>query len=52
MDSKALTKIQTVALITIILFAVVASDAAYVLWIRNQPSAEDIKIGLCADLDM
>jgi len=52
LDYKALTKMQSAILIAIILVATVGGGTAYVLWINNQPSAEDIKIGICADLDM
>ena len=51
MDSKALTKIQSTALIAIIVVAAVGGGAAYVLWRANQPPPEDIRIGICADLD-
>ena len=51
MDSKALTKIQSAVLITIILVAAVGGGAAYVIWSASQPPPENIKIGICADLD-
>ena len=51
MDSKALTKIQSVALIAIIVVAAVGGGVAYVLWGRPAQSAETIRIGVCADLD-
>ena len=51
MDARALTKIQSVVLIAVIVFAAVGGGAAYVLWSANQPPPEDIRIGVCADLD-
>lgn len=51
MDSKALTKIQSVALIAIIVVAAVGGSAAYFLWSGPAQSAENIRIGVCADLD-
>ena len=52
MDSRALTKVQSAALVAIIVVAVVGGGAAYVFWGANQPPLEDIRIGVCADLDM
>ena len=52
MDSRALTKIQSVALIAIIVVAAVGGGAGYVLWSASQPPREDIRIGICADIDM
>ena len=51
LDSKALTKIQTAALIAIIVVAAIAGSAAYVLWSGPTQSAETIRIGVCGDLD-
>jgi branched-chain amino acid transport system substrate-binding protein len=51
LDSKALTKIQSAALITIIIVAAVAGSLAYTLWSRPAQSTENIRIGVCADLD-
>ena len=51
LDSKALTKIQSIILIAIIAVAAVGG-AAYVLWDGSNQSSESIKIGLCADLNM
>lgn len=51
MDSKALTKIQAVALVAIVLVAAVGGSAAYVLWSGQVQSAETIKIGVLGDLD-
>ena len=52
LDSKALTKIQSITLIAIIVVAAVAGSAAYVLWNGPAQSTETIKIGVCGDLDM
>ena len=51
MDSKALTKIQSVALIAIIIVAAVGGGIAYVLLNTNKQAWEPIRIGVCADLD-
>ena len=51
LDSKALTKIQEVALLTIIMVAAVGGGAGYVLWRASLPPPEDILIGVSADLD-
>ena len=47
-----MTKVQSAALIAVVLVAAVGGGGAYVLWSANQPAPEDIRIGLCADLDM
>jgi branched-chain amino acid transport system substrate-binding protein len=52
LDSKALTKIQSAALITIIIVAAVAGSLAYMLWSGPAQSTENIRIGVCGDLDM
>jgi branched-chain amino acid transport system substrate-binding protein len=52
LNSKALTKIQSAALIAIIVVAAVAGSAAYILWSGPAQSAENIRIGVCGDLDM
>ena len=52
MDSKALTKIQTVALIAIIVVAAVGGSAAYYLLNGKTQATENIRIGVCSDLDM
>jgi branched-chain amino acid transport system substrate-binding protein len=52
LDSKALTKIQSITLIAIIVVAAVAGSAAYFLWSGPGQSAETIRIGVCGDLDM
>jgi len=51
LDSKALTKIQSITLIAIILIATIGGGVAYVLWNASQPPPEDIRVGICADLD-
>jgi branched-chain amino acid transport system substrate-binding protein len=51
LDSRALTKIQSASLIAIIVFAAVIGSAAYAFWLAPASSTENIKIGLCADLD-
>ncbi len=51
MDSKALTKLQSVALIAIIVVGAVAGSLAYTLWRGPAQSTETIRIGVCADLD-
>jgi branched-chain amino acid transport system substrate-binding protein len=50
LDPKALTKIQSIILIAIIVVAAVGV-AAYVLWDGSSQSSETIKIGVCADID-
>ena len=47
-NSGALTKIQSIILISIV---VVTAVAAYVLWSGEGESSETIKIGVLADLD-
>jgi len=47
LNSKALTKIQSIILIVVI---IVAGGAAYVLWSRDEHTSETIKIGILADL--
>ena len=50
LDSKALTKIQSIILIAIIAVAAVGG-VAYFFWIGKEPSSETIKIGFLGDLD-
>ena len=52
MDSKALTKIQTAALVAIIVVGAVGGSIAYMFWSSPASSTENIRIGVCADLDM
>ena len=51
LDSRALTKIQSITLIVIVILAVLGGAAAYILLNRQSPSSEKIKIGVLADLD-
>ena len=51
LGSKAVTKLQTVVLISIIVIAGVVGVAAYVLLSGQDQSSETIKIGVLADLD-
>jgi branched-chain amino acid transport system substrate-binding protein len=51
LDSTALTKIQTIILIAIIVVAAVGGGVAYVLLSGEQPYYETIKIGIIADID-
>ncbi len=51
LNSKALTKIQSLALIAIIVVAAVSGGAAFVLWKANPPLDKEIRIGICANLD-
>ncbi len=50
-DSRALTKVQSAALIAVIAVAAVGGGI-YFLWNRGTAVAETIRIGVCADLDM
>jgi len=52
LDSKALTKIQSITLITIILLAAVSGGAVYVLLSGEKQILEPIKIGILTDLDL
>ena len=51
MDSKALIKLKSTLLITIIIIAGVSGVLAYVLWSRPSQVTENIKIGFCGDLN-
>ena len=51
LDSKALTKVQSAVLITVIAVAAVGGSAAYYFLNVNTQAIEPIKIGVCADLD-
>ena len=51
LDSKALTKIQSIILIVVIVVATVGGIAAYILDGGEDQSSETIKIGVLADLD-
>ncbi|MGD9131479.1 MAG: ABC transporter substrate-binding protein [Candidatus Bathyarchaeota archaeon] len=50
LDSKALTKIQSVALIVVILVAALGGVAIYVFWDGDTQSTGTIKIGICTDI--
>ena len=50
MDSRALTKIQSIILVVTIIIAATVLGAAYVL-LSTPSKNEDIRIGICADLD-
>jgi len=52
LDSKALTKTQSIILIAIIVIAAVGGGAAYVLLSGDNQSSDTIKVGFLADLDM
>jgi branched-chain amino acid transport system substrate-binding protein len=51
LDSKAITKIQSIILIAIIVIAAVGGVVAYVLLDGEDQSSETIKIGILTDLD-
>jgi branched-chain amino acid transport system substrate-binding protein len=51
LDSKALTKIQSIILIAIIVVAVVGGVSAYILLDWEDESSDTIKIGVLTDLD-
>ena len=52
MDSRALTKIQSIILIFVIVIAGIGGIATYILYGGKDESSDTIKIGICADLDM
>jgi branched-chain amino acid transport system substrate-binding protein len=52
LNSRALTKLQSIILIAIIVVAAVGGGAAYVLLSREDQSEDPIRIGICADVDM
>jgi branched-chain amino acid transport system substrate-binding protein len=51
LNSKALAKIQSAALIAIIVVAAVVGGIAYILLNGEEQSADTIKLGVCADID-
>src|SRR5512139_3647158 len=51
LESKALTQVQSAVLISIVVIALVGGGAGYVLWRASLPPPEDIRIGICGDLD-
>ena len=50
LDPKALTKIQSIILIAIVVVAAVGGAVYYLLAPGNEQSADTIKIGLCVDI--
>ena len=50
-NSAALTKLHSIILIVVIVFASIGAVSIFVLWDEKKPSSETIKIGVCADLD-
>ncbi len=48
---RALTRIQSVILVAMVVLAGVSGSIAFVLWNKTETTAEPIKIGICADLD-
>jgi len=52
LNSRALTKIQSVFLIAVVAVAAVGGGTAYVLWSASLPPSENIIVGVCGDLDM
>jgi len=51
LNSRGLTKIQSIILIVIIVVAAIGGGLIYILWGENGQSVETIKIGVLADLD-
>ena len=51
LDSKALTKIQSIILVAVIVLAAVGGGLAYILLSGEEPTSDPIKIGVCVDLD-
>lgn len=52
LDSRAITKIQSISLIAVIVVAAASVAAAYFLLGGEKESLETIKIGVCADIDV
>ncbi len=50
-DSKALTKVQSLILIAIVVVAGIGGSVAYVLWSGSSRAGQNLIIGVCADLD-
>jgi len=50
-NSEALTKVQSIILVVVIVFALLGAVVVFILLNEQEPSSETIKIGLCADLD-
>jgi branched-chain amino acid transport system substrate-binding protein len=51
LNSKALTKTQSIILIAVIVIAAVGGGVAYVMLSQQEQTSETIKIGILADLD-
>ena len=51
LDSKALTKIQSIILITVIAVAAIGGGIAYILFDGKEQDSETIKIGVLTDID-
>ena len=51
LNSKALTKIQSIIMVVVIIIAVLAAGSAYILFGGQNPLSDTIKIGILADLD-
>jgi len=52
LDSRALTKIQAVVLTVIVIVAAVSGASAYIFLGGEPQDTANIKVGVCADLDM
>jgi len=52
LDSKGVTKIQSIIMVAIIVVAGVVGGVVHVYFPQNTQSGDTIKIGVCADLDM
>ena len=52
LNSKAITKIQSILIICTVLISGFIGGLAYALWTDDSQSVNSIKIGVCADLDM
>jgi len=51
LNTTAVTKIQTIILIAVIIVASVVAGVVYVYWSEEPQQSQTIKIGICADLD-
>jgi branched-chain amino acid transport system substrate-binding protein len=51
LDSRALTKVQSIILISVIVIASVGGGVAYILLFGGEKTSETIKIGILTDLD-
>jgi flagellar basal body-associated protein FliL len=50
-NSEALTKLQSIILVVVIVFALLGAVVVFIFLGEQEPSSEIIKIGVCADLD-